>query len=185
MELNLPVPPLTVYVPNKFIRKDVKTGASEGCLVSVCSIPGNPLLFQVLFRDGALYERIPIHRILLDSVSEQYMSTYWGELRRQQIWDCPSYNITMTKYPMLQDTDVKMRGGIDGTYLWTFDWYGDDISEGVGDLGHKAAHLITDGIRLFAYPNDYCRFDIKAWVTPFDWANPPKYRRNNEKFSCE
>lgn len=183
-ELNVSLPPLEVLVPSRFIFSEPQTDDNllEGCLVSACSIPGSPLLFQVLFRDGALYERIPIHRLQWRRTSCEI-----DRLTDKQVWDCPSYNVTVNKYDLLQNAQVTTKFGTFGEYQWTFDWYGDDISEGVGDLGHKAAHFIKLSNGYFAaLPNDYCQFDVSAWVTkPFSWTAPPKYRRNNKKWVCE
>jgi len=190
-ELNVNLPPIEVLVPWARVRQEPIPEKSflPATLISACSIPGQPLLFQVLFEDGALYERLPVGDFW-DSCRLNICAGSWFT-ESLQVWDCPSVHCVYTVYETVQDAPVNVvigrwREPEIGTYVGTFDWYGDPVSEGVGTWGHKAAHFIRlDSGQFALLPNDRICWGVKAYTEPFDWKNPPKYRRNDKKFSVE
>lgn len=186
-ELNISLPPIAVYIPDKYYHRPAEENIfNGGVLLSACSVPGQPLLFQVLYRNGVLYERLPLSALRTEN------KNWWAALPKPQIWDCPSAHVTFTQYPLLQDAvvhldkDVSFLGTVRGRYVGTFDWYGDALSEGAGDLGHKAAHLIhlpSPGYFLLR-PNDYVRFEVPAWTGELSEVVDPPIR-NQQHYSCE
>lgn len=207
-ELNVNLPPLEIFIPRDRVLAEAEPRFLGGfqpessepneprlanplipaTLISAASVPGQALGFQVLFPDGALYERLQVN----DLFHTKALKQVW-DLQHLQIWDCPSQFIVYTVYEMLQGARVTIPLGFGGEvyaaeYVGTFDWYGDPVSEGVGNWGHKAAHFVKLECGQFGlFPNNKVAWDVPAYTKPFDWhfPPPPPYKRNDKIFRCE
>ena len=77
------VPPLRVYVRKEYLY-DLQQHHGErmhGIIVSVRCMPGSVLLFQVLFENGVLRDKIPLHAIATKQVIQEHPWHFY------QLWD--------------------------------------------------------------------------------------------------
>lgn len=188
-ELNVNIGPFEVFVPAaRVLRKDTEDimGMLPAVLFSATSVPGKALYFQVLFEDGAMYERLTVEDIFHDK------KVSFIPLESLQWWDCPSPFVTFTEYSFIQSAPVschlaRIKTWVKGRYVGTFDWHSSTVSDGAGGLGHKAAHfcaLESGGFALV--PNNGLRVEAPSFTTKlFDTANPPRYTRNRFSYSVE
>ena len=189
-ELNVNLPPIEVWIPWERLHSEELPSDPwvQAHFVSASSVEGQALGFQVLTRDDALYERLQIS----DLWSERILFPHRGlGVMGLPAWDCPGYNVTWIVYDALEGLAVNAKlpyadDPMTGNYRGTFDWYGDPVSDGVGDLGHKAAHLIAlDNGQFALLPNDRLAWHSPAWTETFNWGDPPRYKRNRRIYRIE
>lgn len=184
-ELNINLPPLDVWVLRDRIyeHEEGKPGFVPALLISATSIPGQALYFQVLLRDGTLYERLTVADLF-----HRDHNTINFRLRELQWWDCPSVHVVYTSFDNLVGAKVKWRTpknrvtGIsftgEGSYVETFDWHSHPISEQTGDFGHKSLHLLkVNGGRFALVPNNGVIFNVPAWTDKLETDG--KVRQNS------
>lgn len=186
-ELNLSIPHWQCYLRRRFLFDC--NAAEEGepvpvLVIGVASIPGRALGFHCLTEDGGLFWRMPIQALQhspLKGIPEHPLADL-------QVWDCFSAYVTHIIFDRLDMTYVRAKIGsreIMGKYFMTIDWYGlGSGAEGVGDDGHKCAHIIAlDDGNYAALPNNYLRWHDKAFnVAPDEF---PKYKTNTHIWKCE
>jgi hypothetical protein len=110
-----------------------------------------------------------------------------------QLWDCFSYDFSVTEYEHLEGMRcrayLKDQKWYHGEYICTIDWYGTNDSEEPGDGGHKCAHLIElDNGNYCLQPNNRVCWFEPAFVRPFadgDEPKPPDYKTNTHIWKCE
>lgn len=188
-ELNVSVPHWQCYVRKEYLLQRDPTpneGLWEPALViGISSIPGRALGFHCLTEHGGLFWRLPIHALAaFPGCKERPLSDL-------QVWDCFSSHFSLHVFDRIDRCPVKAKIGselVNGIYLMTVDWYGLGTgAEGVGDDGHKCAHIIEleDG-NYAALPNNYVRWLDKAFVlSPLDLTEPLGYRTSNSIWKCE
>jgi len=154
------------------------------CVVfGATSIPGRALGFQCLLHNGALVDRLPlaafVHREEAPELPLDYL----------QLWDCFSPWMVCLEYAHLRglrvDVVLKDRSVQEGTYQFTFDWYGSSSADNPGEGGHKCAHLIALANGCYvAQPNNRLRWYEPSFITaPF--PQRPDYETNNRVWSVE
>jgi hypothetical protein len=187
MSFTVNLPPFECFLDNSFLYDGEKGhGEYTECLVhGASSISGRALGFHVLLRNGASIGRLPVSALRGKKITG-------APLNYLQLWDCPSYDMTVNVYDAfagcecivkLRDTETTYKDR-KGRYMMTFDWYGSSIAEGAGDFGWKSAHLIALGCGHYCLqPNNRVLFDVKAWVDNAEW--PLGYVRNSRVWSVE
>ncbi len=183
--LNADIPPLECFVRERYLHNlDAgRTGFLPCVAFSVASVPGRAIGFQVMLDCGAAYERVPISALC------QRRDVAEEPLEDLELWDCLSYEVAVHEYAFLGGLrcEARKRSGKSeaGRYLFTIDWYASRYADGVGDLGHKAAHVIAlDGGNFAALPNNRIRWHEAAFITaPF--PRRPDWQVARTAFSCE
>lgn len=188
--VNCNIPVFECFVRSQFLYDGdpAKVGSFEKAAVfSVSSVPGHALGFQVMLENGAVYDRLPVTALTAIPRGGTTFAIF-----DSQIWDCPSAEISVIEYDFLKGLPVDAHFPVwetpgAGTYFMTFDWHGDSVSDGVGPLGHKCAHLIAlNSGDYVLYPNNRLCFHSPAWVTkPWSTGTRPDYKINTTKYVCE
>jgi hypothetical protein len=183
--LNADIPPIECLIRERYLYNlDDKRNAYLPCIVfSVASVPGRALGFQVMLDCGAIYERVPISALC------RGVGTREEPLEDLQLWDCLGYDVAVHEYGYLSGLRcqaIKRSGQAElGRYLFTVDWYGSRYADGVGDLGHKAAHVIAlDGGNFAALPNNRLRWQEAAFITA-SFPARPDWQVARVAHSCE
>ena len=169
MKLNHPLPPLKLLLRKEYLYDGKKhAGEYVPCvLVSVKSLVGRALSFQVMCDNGVLRDKLPISAIVTKPCDTI-------DLNMLELWDNSSNNITVTKMPFL-DMSVSYlrrdRTWHTGRYLFTVDFYETDLAMGWSEEAseHKCKHIIAlDSGHLAAQPNNRLRFQEPSFIiTPF------------------
>lgn len=184
------VPPLRVYVRKEYLY-DLQQHHGEwmhGIIVSVRCMPGSVLLFQVLFENGVLRDKIPLHAIATKQVIQEHPWHFY------QLWDCMSPNFSIVEIGYLSglnvDVILKDKTAAKGKYLWSIQWgqdatFGADYTIAEDPLENKMLHLIEgDDGALFAQPNHRLRWHEPSFITkPF--PEKPDYIANTQEWSAE
>ena len=186
--------PIKVLVKKEFLydEQDHHGEFQLATMVSVKSIPGQALLFQVLLDNGVLRDKLPIHALLAANCATDEINHL--PLSYLQIWNCFSYQITAQEIDYLSglrvDVFLKDRTWKRGTLLWTFNWSGEslhgyDLSLSEEPDEHKSGHFIEFDDGQFAIqPNNRVRFYESSFVTkPF--PERPDYKVCTKTYECE
>ena len=184
------IPPLHCLVRREFMTYDPShVGEYEqGIAVSVRSIPGSCVLFQVLLDNGALRDKLPLHALHV------FKHKAIHPFHHLQLWNCFSANVSIVEINFLSGmrVSVKMKDGkwVDGTYLWTLQWgpdttTGADYSLATHASEHKSGHFIELECGEYAIqPNNRLRWYEPSHVTkPF--PDRPDYKVNKDEWNCE
>lgn len=147
MSCNVNIPPIECYVRGEYLRNlEDSHGTYFSALVfGFTSIPSRVPLFHFLMEDGGIWWRMPISAFCSKKDSAPM------ELDELVLWDCFSYNPSITTFSVLKDKRMKYtsRRGNDyyGKYMFTIDWVSSDpntvntgFSEEPGQ--HKCGHVI-------------------------------------------
>ena len=159
------LPPTPVWVRMEYLY-DHKRGhgrLTPGMLVSVRSIPGKALYFEVLLLEyGSLFDKIPISGFVS---TPDYSPSSSGDLPLSslQLWDCFDRDITVIEKPLLgrcafldkHDPAISHHG----TYLYTIDSCHAEPSLDLGfselDQEHKTFNILRlDNGQFAAQPNN-------------------------------
>ena len=166
------LPPTPVWVRMEYLY-DHKRGhgrLTPGMLVSVRSIPGKALYFEVLLLEyGSLFDKIPISGFV-STPTYNRSSSRDLPLSSLQLWDCFSRDITVIEKPLLgrcnfvDKHDPKVFHP--GTYLYTIDSCHAEPSLDLGfselDQEHKTFNILRlDNGQFAAQPNNRM-----AWSDP-------------------
>lgn len=180
-ELNVSLPPRTCYVVRSHILPCPtweSNGWEEGLIIGAKSIRNQELTFNVLLKDGAFYEQIPL----------RYLSSRPGNIAKTpfSIYDCPSYNITFTEYDSFRGAKVESFRGESGTYIGTFDWFGGGGAEDAGIAGRDPAHWIQlDKGSYCLLPNTHVVFEKPYWTGAVEYSKARRYKMNRGIYRVE
>jgi hypothetical protein len=154
--MNINIPPIEAYVRLEFMNQHESqyVGQFIECQIfAVSSIPGQTPLFHFTCPDGGVWWRMPIHAFC------------WKEclllpLTDLVLWDSFSYHITCFTADLLRNKRISVVGRdkmlMEGTYLFTLDWFGDGFAEVPGQ--HKSGHVIKlDSGHFAIQPNNRIR----------------------------
>lgn len=154
----------------------------EAMIVGVRSRAGRALTFHVILENGAMYEGLPVTALVHKTNAPEL------KLEELELWDCFGENVAVTAFDALKGMNVEVYGGqirndwYRGTYMMTFDWWGDGFSD--TPAHHKNAHLIKLENGCFALmPNNRLRWLDSSFIRPFD--ERPDYQINTQLFSAE
>lgn len=194
--LNADIPQFYAWVRAEYLY-DLQSHFGElvKCVVfAVTAIEGRALGFHVLLENGACIWRLPIQALRSDKdpITDHPIARK-GEsalCRFLQLWDCFSYRLSVTRFDQLAGLRCRLamrdRLSVGGEYLFTVDWYGNNISESAGDGGHKCHHVIKldDGF-FAAQPNNRICFHEPAVLKAFPADTPPDYKTNTHTWKVE
>jgi hypothetical protein len=186
--LNANVPALRVWADERHVTQDHAAGLTraEADVVGVKCVPGRPLAFHLLFRDGAVYGDVPIHALASDPDVEPL------EADQASAWDCFGYHFGVVEYArlagLLADLTIPRHGPEVARYLFTVDFCRPDpnvVDPSVAEYPpeRKCTHVLVAAPGwLLAMPNNRLRWRDPAFVT-----EPPArcYRRAEEDESAE
>ncbi len=153
------------------------------CLFGVSSIPGRALLFHAMLDNGALIYRLPISAFAAKPDAPHI------PVHLLQLWDCFSDQVSVLEFAYLRglrvDVTLRDRTIHPGVYQFTVDWHGSATADGVGDGGHKCAHIIAlENGCYAAQPNNRLRwYEPSFIVQPF--PERPDYQTNRRLWSVE
>jgi hypothetical protein len=146
------------------------------------SIPGKILTFHVMTDHGMLRSRVPL--------SEIYTKIPTGDIpfHYKQLWDCFSYNVTVTKYDFLESHrgQIVLRDGskVWGTYMFTVDWFDNPYSDEPSD--YKCGHIFfSDEGYLLCQPNNRIFWKDSNFITKELPENLKQFKVDNELLSVE
>jgi hypothetical protein len=146
------------------------------------SIPGKILTFHVMTDHGMLRSRVPL--------SEIYTKIPTGDIpfHYKQLWDCFSYNVTVTKYDFLESHrgQIVLRDGtkVWGTYMFTVDWFDNPYSDEPSD--YKCGHIFfSDEGYLLCQPNNRIFWKDSNFITKELPENLKQFKVDNDLLSVE
>ena len=126
------------------------------------SIPGKILTFHIMTDHGMLRSRVPL--------SEIYTKIPTGDIpfHYKQLWDCFSYNVTVTRFEFLEShrAQIVLRDGtkVWGTYMFTVDWFDNPYSDEPSD--YKCGHIFfSDDGYLLCQPNNRIFWKDSNFIT--------------------
>ena len=184
-ELNVDNPEFECWIRKEFLY-DQKKGEGEfvRCVVfGISSIPGRAIGFHCLTEVGATIWRVPIHALV------HRIDAPKASLENLELWDCFSEHVSVAEFDFLSEQKVQvwLRDGnaYPGEYMFTLDWWGSSSADGVGDIGHKCAHIIElENGCYAAQPNNRILWSEQAFISePF--KERPDYLTNTHIWKCE
>lgn len=155
------------------------------CVFGIASIPARAIGFHVMTERGVQFARLPISAFVHKPDAPRI------PLDVLELWDCFSYDVSVTAYEYLKGlkvrTILKDRKWYDGEYLFTIDWCKSQYAEDPGEGGHKCAHVLKlDNGCFAAQPNNRILFSEPSFVTkPFTDGERPDYLTNSHVWKCE
>ena len=184
-ELNSIIPSFDCWVRAEYLYnlESHKGEFVQARAFGISSIQGRAIGFHVLDERGACIWRLPINSLVTNKNAPDL------PLDHLELWDCFSYQVSVTEFDHLSgrrcQAILKDASKHEGRYKFTVDWYGSEYAEGVGDSGHKCAHIIDlDNGCLCALPNNRI-----LWADPGIIEKPfekrPDYKTNTHIFSVE
>lgn len=179
--------PMKVWLRKEYLfdRQKHHGEFERAILVTAKTIPGRALEFEVLTERGVLRDKLPIEAIVA-SKDAPFVKT-----EDLQLWNCFSYHFTVIQKTFLNRCSVfcKDKKQRKGTYLWTFDWSGEDpnfdytLAEEPDE--HKCLHFIEmDDGNFMLQPNNRVRWFEPSFVTK-DFPEKPDYKVTTFVVDCE
>lgn len=183
--LNADVPEFECYLRKEFLydQKEHHGGFVRFVVFGISSLSVRAIGFHCLTEDGAVVWRLPVSAFCHKDNAPTL------DLQTLELWDCFSEEVSVHEFDFLSETKVKtwLRDGkaYEGTYMFTVDWYNSASANGVGDIGHKCAHIIRlDNGNFSAQPNNRIQWFEQAFVTnPF--KERPDFKTNTQIWKCE
>lgn len=176
MASNINLPPIEVFVRNKYLFNNNDSDCTSGYLIGARSLQNQALQLNVLLESGALYTGLPANALC---------SIYGAKERSLpdcQMWDNISKDIEYICYDTLKymSCTIKLKSGeiLKGKYLFSIDSVGD------GDLSRHPAHwkmshcVVSDEGNLHFYPQYRIQFTDGA-LCPDSVDSLPKYEYNS------
>lgn len=188
-ELVVDIPVRQVYLRESFMSP-VRDSLVPAVVFSATSVPGRALGFQVMTSFGAVVDRLPISALAHDGVNlGPGLAPAFLAHDILQLWDCPSRGVVAHEYDHLSQLrcTVTLKDGhkYQGTYWFTFDWFGSSYADDAGELGHKSGHVIALDCGAFAIqPNSRIRWFEPAFVVD-DWPESLEWDTIDEEYRCE
>lgn len=184
-------PPLKAFIRNEYLYQNKKGHGTftPAVILSVRCLPGQATLFQVLFENGVVRDKLPSHALLTEpSLPKDDLPFHF-----LQIWNCFSHNFTVTSIGYLYDTRVsvymKDHKWYDGNYYATINWGSSgenaDLTLAEDPMEHKSHHVILlDNGQIALQPNNRIKWSEPSFVTkPF--PEKPDYLVNKDYYNCE
>jgi len=155
--LNANFGPFEWWCDNRFIFNS--TGVSACLVFGVSSRVGKPLEFHIMLQSGAVYWRVPIHAL------RTWPNELDHQIQRAMIWDCFSETFEVTTFDWLTSAVAVIDNGLLCHYITTIDWTASTIADQAGEVGHKCAHILTDGEgKIYALPNNKIVWQARPWA---------------------
>jgi len=183
--------PIKVYVRDEYLYQNQKGRGefSQGIVVSVRCMPGQAALFQVLFDNGVMRDKLPSHALLTKpELPDPDLPFHF-----LQLWNCFSYNFTLVKLNFVSGAPVEVymkdRKFYTGKYFATINWGSNDINTDItlseDPMEHKSHHIIfLDNGQIALQPNNRIKWSEPSFVTkPF--PENPDYLVCNEFYNVE
>jgi hypothetical protein len=200
--LNAHIPNLKVWIRNEFLQ-NFEAGFNEttpAIWYGIKSRPGNVLACHVLTERGALYDGVPLHGLLWREPEGTHgIGDHQIEARELVLWDCYSYDVSVTEYSLLSGLRCRYRAAsgkwLPGQLWVTLDWT-HPVSSTFTDPGwseipeeHKTGNLILlDDGRIAMQPNNRVLVEEPSFVVnPYDveGGEIPELKRNHRDWSVE
>jgi hypothetical protein len=188
-ELNENVPIFACLIRKEYLYDLQKHhGEYETALVfGLASVYGRALGFHLLTETGAQVARVPLSALVFKE-HEPHLPLHY-----LQLWDCFAYECSVIDFDLLHEMRVQVilrdKQVIDGSYMFTVDWYGNSSSEQPGEDGHKNAHVIQlDCGCIAAQPNNRILWHEPSVITApanLRAGERPDYLINTHKWKCE
>jgi len=183
--------PMKVFVRDEYLYQKKKGHGqfTEAVILSVRCMPGQAALFQVLFNNGVVRDKLPSHALLTEpKLPEPDLS-----FDTLQIWNCFSYNFTVMQLEYLGGAKVEVymkdRKWYQGEYYATINWGSNDANADMTLAEypdeHKSHHVILlDNGQIALQPNNRIKWSEPSFVTK-DFPEKPDYLVCNEFYDCE
>ena len=188
-ELNADIPIFDCLVRAEYLYDLQKGhGSYESCSVfGLSSVSGRAIGFHILTEQGAQIARLPISAFTFKE-HDPHLPLHYLEL-----WDCFSYYVSVTDFDWLHEMRVQValrdKQVVEGSYMFTIDWFGNNASEEPGEDGHKNAHVIQlDCGCIAAQPNNRILWHEPSFITnpkKLHKGERPDYLINTHKWKCE
>ena len=185
MFVNADIPHFYCFLRKEYLY-DLKEHYGEFVPVAVFgikSIQARAITFHCMSENGACFDHIPINALAWKKGSEKM------QLDNLELWDCFSYDVSVTKFQFLKNLRVRtfLKDGkiYWGEYMFTIDWAGTEYAEDYGEGGHKSAHIIKlDNGNFAGQPNNRIFWHEPSFITkPF--MEKPDYKTNSYNFKAE
>jgi hypothetical protein len=183
--------PLKVWVRDEYLYQGTKGKGefTQGIIISVRCMPGQAALFQVLFENGVMRDKLPSHALLTKpELPDPELPFHY-----LQLWNCFSYNFTLLKLNFVSGGPVEVymkdRKYYSGKYFATINWGSNDINTDItlseDPMEHKSHHIILlDNGQIALQPNNRIKWSEPSFVTkPF--PEKPDYLVCNEFYNVE
>jgi hypothetical protein len=183
--------PLKVWVRDEYLYQGTKGKGefTQGIIISVRCMPGQAALFQVLFENGVMRDKLPSHALLTKpELPDPDLPFHY-----LQLWNCFSYNFTLLKLNFVSGGPVEVymkdRKYYSGKYFATINWGSNDINTDItlseDPMEHKSHHIILlDNGQIALQPNNRIKWSEPSFVTkPF--PEKPDYLVCNEFYNVE
>jgi hypothetical protein len=183
--------PLKVWVRDEYLYqgKKGKGQFTQGIIISIRCMPGQAALFQVLFENGVMRDKLPSHALLTKpEIPDPDLPFHY-----LQLWNCFSYNFTLLKLNFVSGGPVEVymkdRKFYSGKYFATINWGSNDINTDItlseDPMEHKSHHIILlDNGQIALQPNNRIKWSEPSFVTkPF--PEKPDYLVCNEFYNVE
>lgn len=183
--------PLKVWVRDEYLYQGTKGKGefTQGIIISVRCMPGQAALFQVLFENGVMRDKLPSHALLTKpELPDPDLPFHY-----LQLWNCFSYNFTLLKLNFVSGGPVEVymkdRKFYSGKYFATINWGSNDINTDItlseDPMEHKSHHIILlDNGQIALQPNNRIKWSEPSFVTkPF--PEKPDYLVCNEFYNVE
>lgn len=183
--------PLKVYVRNEYLYQFTKGFGefTEAIIVSIRCLEGQVCLFQVLFNNGVLRDKLPSSAFCLEPI----IPTPDLPFHYLQLWNCFSNNFTIFQINYLYDmrVSVYIKDGkwYDGRYFATLNWGKNnndlDLSLSEHPSEHKSHHIIfLNNGQIALQPNNRIKWSEPSFVTK-EFPTKPDYLVNKNIFNSE
>jgi hypothetical protein len=183
--------PLKVWVRDEYLYqgKKGKGQFTQGIIISIRCMPGQAALFQVLFENGVMRDKLPSHALLTKpEIPDPDLPFHY-----LQLWNCFSYNFTLLKLNFVSGGPVEVymkdKKFYSGKYFATINWGSNDINTDItlseDPMEHKSHHIILlDNGQIALQPNNRIKWSEPSFVTkPF--PEKPDYLVCNEFYNVE
>ena len=147
----------------------------------VHSLPPYVMMFHVMTNFGMVRGRVPVHALFHKEPTKEIPFDYlqlWGVFNEKVTYVEFEYLKGLRCQVMLKDKSVEW-----GTYVGTFDWWGNGFSNEPSQ--YKCGHMIFfDTGHIAIQPNNRIKWSEPSFVTkPF--PEKPDYMVNTEYFNSE
>ncbi len=186
-ELQADVPTIDCFIRDAYLYDfhEGEDGYTPVQVFGLQSIESRALLFLSMSDGGAVRDHTPISAFCTKEHPEHIPLEYL------QLWNNFSVKLSVHEFNFLKhlrcQVALKDKSWHWGTYRFTIDWYGNQISEAPGEGGHKSGHVIELDCGCFVVqPNHRILWRESSFITkPLDPKNLPRYRTNSRLWIVE
>lgn len=182
-KLNENIISFKAFVKKSYFTKNIEdTDFFDVYVFGLQSIPGKILTFHIMTDHGMLRSRVPLSEIYTKQPENDIPFHF------KQLWDCFSYNVTVTKYDFLESHrgQIVLRDGskVWGTYMFTVDWFDNPYSDEPSD--YKCGHVFfSDDGYLLCQPNNRIFWKDSNFITKSLPENLKQFKVDTELVSVE